>query len=415
MQQEANKELTNLLEFVNQCPFGLIRTDARGNIQLLNAVGSQVLIPIALDAGFALDNILDLIEHFDPELRQKIEFYQDNFGYICSNYRIKTDFKHIEKTQYLSFSIIRLNEDIIQYALKDVTEVVAAERKLNEITEATAVQSGKLEMASGILHDIGNAVTAFGTDVAKLSGNLDWRELNDLHKLASLFEKNAIQLDQALGAGKGKALLNFLHALKNSFENRQTAYQEVAAKLTETTSHIQDILNIQRHYVKGETKGERASIQLRNIIDDALTMQERSLSKRRISIIKDIPLDLPAIKGDKTKLIQVLVNVFKNTGEAFDEILEDHDKKIWISLGMSASAADMLTLSIRDNAIGFEVGKGESFFEKGQTSKETGTGFGLHNCRTIIETHQGKINLKSEGPGKGAVLTIQLPCEKLLA
>ncbi|MEL6634002.1 MAG: ATP-binding protein [Bacteroidota bacterium] len=408
--ENHNIELGKLLEFINLCPFGLVKAQSNGQILLLNGVGSQLLIPVSMESDLDMSNILDIIEYFDPSFRHEIEHYPADFGRICSNRRLKVQFKGHAHIQYLSFTISRLNEEIFQYAFKDVSDIIENEVRMKEIAESTALQAGKLEMASGILHDIGNAVTAFGADVAKLSGDLDWRELTDLGKLIQLFETRKSQLDEAMGVGKGEALLKFISALRESLTHRQADYQDITQQMADTTSHVQDILNIQRHYVKGKTRGVRAPIELRHVIDDALAMQERGIEKRGIFISKNLPIDLPPIKGDKTKLIQVLVNIFKNAGETFDEVEEKGEKRLEINLTQD-EASTQLVLTVKDNAIGFAPEQGETFFQKGITSKNMGSGFGLHNCRQIVETHQGSISMHSEGAGKGATVIMTLPYE----
>lgn len=406
--EEANQEYRELLAFINQCPFGLIKADREGNILLLNGVGSNLLLPIALEFKLPLQNILEIIGHFDPALHEKVTAFDSDFGTICSNWRIKIDFQSQSHSQYLAFIVIRLRENVYQFAFNDISAVVRTEEKVQEMTRNVALQEGKLEMSTGILHDIGNAVTAFGSEVVRLSGGGDWRELGDIGKLIKLFEQKTAQLDTAMGAGKGTALLTFLKALQSSLKDRHAHHAEVAAQLSEITGHVQEILNIQRHYVKGKTKGERAPIHLRHILEDALAMQGNGFLKRGVKVEKELALVLPPVQGDKTKLIQVMINLLKNAGEAFDELIDDREKTLHLRLEQLESE-HMLSLTIRDNAIGFEPGKGETFFQRGITSKNTGSGFGLHNCREIVETHQGQITMESEGPGKGTTIVLKLP------
>jgi len=64
------------------------------------------------------------------------------------------------------------------------------------------------------------------------------------------------------------------------------------------------------------------------------------------------------------------------------------------------------------NGIGFEAGSGEKLFERGFTSKVNGSGIGLHECRSIIESHDGTITMKSEGINTGAATIITFPIFK---
>lgn len=408
MSDKYKQELQNLLEFLNQCPFGVIKANMQGEILLLNAEATQLLLPLAFKANKDLNNILELIQFYDKRFHAEISGYDEEFGRICSNRRMIVNFLDTGDRVCLSFTISKINATILQYSFKEISNIIDFEEEVKSVVEANALQAGKLEMSSGILHDIGNAVTAFGSEIAKLQQELQWRELNDLQKLIKLFEGKSDKIDEALGKGKGNALQKFLHALNNSFGQRQSEIGNITNQLYETTRHIQDILNIQRHYVKGKSKGERLPVKLRNIIDDALAIQGRSLEKRGISINRDIPLNIPDISGDKTKLIQVLINILKNTGEAFDEIEDERARKMDLKLAI-AEDQNMIELTVSDNAIGFESHLGPSLLEKGNTSKSTGTGFGLYNCKQIMETHQGEIKISSQGPGLGATVCLSFP------
>ena len=111
--------------------------------------------------------------------------------------------------------------------------------------------------------------------------------------------------------------------------------------------------------------------------------------------------DLPKLKGDRTKLMQVFLNLFKN---AVDSVVTvNHEKKITASVIPTDST---LTVQIIDNGKGFDIETGQELFTRGYSTKTEGTGLGLANCKSIIEGHHGEINLTSEGVGKGAVATV---------
>lgn len=408
MRSEAEQEIHDLVEFLNQCPFGIIKANRDGIVTMQNAAASQILIPFCLSTGCSSTNIFEILNLIHPEWVNRIKGFKNKFGTIVENERISINFSNQSEKVYIAFTIIRINENVFQYAFNDISARVIVEEELNAVAESKALEAGKLEMATGVLHDIGNAITSFGTDVARLQAKTKGKEKNELGKLEGLFTKQQQALDTALGKGKGAALTNFITAIRKSLTFRESEITAILNKLYQTTSHIQEILNIQRSYVKGKTKGEREPFKLSAIIDDALSIHEQSLVKRDVKITKDIPLDNPLIKGDKTKLIQVLINAFKNSAEAFDELKEKREKTVHIQLRKDEENK-MVELSIKDNAIGFEPSLSKTLLEKGNTHKKSGTGFGLYNCKQIIETHQGQISITSDGPGTGAEFMIKIP------
>jgi signal transduction histidine kinase len=408
MDDNKQSEYSELLDFINQFPVGLVKSNKAGDIELLNAFGSQILFPLSIYSSCDLSNIKTILNYFDPQLVRQIDSFSPSFGRICEEHRFELQPGESSAKQFYSITINKISDTVYQYALKDISVMVRQDHELQELMEASAMQAGKLEMSTGLLHDIGNAVTAFGTEVAKLKNSLDWRELSDLDKLLNLFSSHESALDQSMGAGKGLAVLKYMRALKNSLAQKNSLLQEGANKLYDNTSHIQDVLNIQRHYVKDKVKNKRELISLFSVVEDALAIQAGIISKRDIKLIKDFVPKLPKIEGDHTRLIQVFINVLKNSAEAFDTISHQEERFIKISLS-ELTQEGFLLVEVSDNAAGFAPEKAVELFEKGQTSKETGTGFGLYNCKQIIDSHHGEISISSEGIDKGSILKIKLP------
>jgi len=100
-------------------------------------------------------------------------------------------------------------------------------------------------------------------------------------------------------------------------------------------------------------------------------------------------------------LMQVILNVLKNSIEAIDM---NGVKKI-ISINVFTRDG-MLILQVHDSGNGFDEATGSKLFERGFTTKSSGTGLGLYNCRVIIESFDSTFDITSEGPGKGALTTI---------
>jgi signal transduction histidine kinase len=191
----------------------------------------------------------------------------------------------------------------------------------------------------------------------------------------------------------------------NSITQTQKVNQdEIEKSITEQLriiTHIQEILNIQRQYVNGHDATENKPTNLRAIINDCMSMLFASMEKRGILLSFNIPAELPSIVCDRTRLMQVILNVLKNSIEAIDM---NGVKKI---ISMNVFIRDcMLILQVHDSGNGFDEETGNKLFERGFTTKSTGTGLGLNNCRVIIESFQGTFDISSEGPGKGALTTI---------
>jgi len=298
------------------------------------------------------------------------------------------------------------NGDIVGVVetLKDITKRTEAQK----LEKLAAVQRGRIEMSNNILHDIGNAITSVGTNAVKIMSDKSWEEITSLERLAKLFEKESDKLLEAFGAQKSQSLLSFVKALGESLEKRRDSFNGYFERISRSISHINAILNIQRHYAK-DSRPAAGKIDMAKLLDDALIMQAAGLEKHDIRIVRDYDPAAPAVSGDPTRLIQVLLNVMRNSCEAFD----DCPRQAGRTLELSAKCVGTgLELVLKDNAAGFEPGQEERCFERGFTTKSGASGIGLHECREIISSHHGSIRIASEGKGKGAALTITFPSKK---
>ena len=127
-----------------------------------------------------------------------------------------------------------------------------------------------------------------------------------------------------------------------------------------------------------------------------------SFEKKGVKLDFNIGPGKHVIKGDQTKLMQVMLNILKNSIEALD--IEKKTNSISINL---ATIDKFIEIKIIDNGCGFDEETSKKFSERGFTTKKSGTGLGLYNCKSIIETHQGTFSITSNGPGLGATTTIK--------
>lgn len=275
------------------------------------------------------------------------------------------------------------------------------EKELQQAILDRSIAQGKFEIAADVLHDVGNAVVGFGSYLTRVRRSVEQMNPDMLQKLSDFFISQQAVMADALGQAKAEALSSMLSNLTEAQKKHREEIQVSIAELANIISHMQSILNIQRQYVNGREVQERMPVNLRSVINDCLAMLFASMDKRSIVILREIPDEVPAIKGDRTRLMQVILNVLKNSIEAID--VQSPEKSIAIRLEVQERR---LVLKVQDSGSGFDGAVARQLFVRGFTTKATGTGLGLNSCRCIIESHAGTIDITSEGPGKGALTTI---------
>ncbi len=403
----ASIDHEEFIQFLYQCPVGIAQIDPGGGITLLNAKGSQLLMPHAPRA--LLENLFDVLDPHDPTLRGLPSTFE-GYGTLCEHrvVRVESPDAGSPRVQHLAFTLLKIGPETIMAVFEDVSRVVAAEDEARDLLTTAAIESGRSELAAEVLHDIGNAVVGIGTRTATLLEDSGWPELDQLGKLGAFLSLRAEELAASLGAKKAEALARLVGEIHGALDDRRRRTEESMQSFTASVHHIQEILNLHRHYARQNARGLRERIPLRAIAEDALTIQASALEKRSIAIERRTAPGLPKLSLDRTRMIQVLGNLLKNACEAFDACPAEAGRTIVVEIA-PAPAGPGVRMELRDNACGFAPEQAESFFEKDTSTKGRGSGLGLYHCRKVVEAHGGTLVLRSDGPGCGASSVLTLP------
>jgi PAS domain S-box-containing protein len=284
---------------------------------------------------------------------------------------------------------------------RDVTKIKTLEKQQHEAMLDKAVAQGKFEIASEVMHDIGNGMSGFRSYLDRIKRAHENDSLKNLKGLGAFFVDQKQSLEKAIGEKKAEAVIQMISGIaQTQHMSDQQTIQSLAEQLN-IVANIEEILNIQRKYISGLESKERKPANLKDIINDTLSMLFTTIDKNAINISLDITNDLPTIKGDRTKLMQLMINIIKNSIDAIEE--NKTEKNLSISAYTENSK---LMLQVKDNGKGFGPDLADKLFHRGFSTKENGKGLGLSNCKAIVESHEGTIDIISEGPGKGSVTTI---------
>ena len=303
----------------------------------------------------------------------------------------------------------KLNKDLslqseeLSKQAEDLKSLNKQLKKQKEQELEKAIAQGKFEIASEFLHDIGNAMVGLGSHLNRINRTLDQNNLDNIKNLIVFLKSNQTPIADAIGANKAQALISITEGIATAITDNGAEIHKSITELLNIVTHIQEILNIQRQLVRSHPGiHERKPVNLEHIIHDCRSMLFASIDKKNIQLKINIAPGNYVIKGDHTKLMQVFLNILKNSIEAIDN--DALEKRITIDM---RSIGDVLELTVTDNGLGFDAATASLFFVRGFTTKKSGTGLGLYNCRTIIESHAGSFEIKSDGPGLGAVTVIK--------
>lgn len=404
MENRLSRTEGKLPMIMKYAPVGIAEIDDSGEIIYINAKGEDHLKPIKVAQGINGNNLIALLDTIVPTITEKIRNTTADADDILINelHSFSLSFAGEQIERYFNFTVIKMDIDCTVVYFDDVTTRQQKRRAIQNLVSEKAVIQGKFEIASNILHDIGNGVVGFGSYVGRIRRALEQNNVENLQKLAEFFAAQQSAITPVFGEAKAAALVSMLDKITEAQKNTQEEIRRSVGEQQNIITHIQDILNIQRQYVNGNETLEKKPTNLRSIITDCMSMLYASIEKRKITVSIKVPDVLPVILGDRTRLMQVILNILKNSIEAIDVTASEKN----ISLTVSAYDGQMI-LEITDSGHGFDEATGKQLFARGFTTKASGSGIGLDNCRAIIESHDGTIDITSDGFGKGATTIIK--------
>ena len=341
-----------------------------------------------------------------PKESQLVEIKKLHRAFTDMANSLETYNRYLEER--VSQRTLELNEKNLQ--LRETMRLLDEEKK-KQVQQA--YNAGIVEHAISVLHNIGNAITPLAVRLQKLHQNKVESQFSSyLQQLCSLLEQHQSDLGDFFSSSRGQQFLPFLKQLTQTSDQQKEDELKSMDVMAHQLDHITEIIALQQKYATQQSNTEE--IQISQVIDDAMEMMKPAFDKRNIIVLEEVQPELPRIQNDPNKLVQIFMNLFKNSIESIDQCLrapkEGYQGRVRVGVG--TVGVDQLHIYVKDNGQGAEPESLKRAFEFGYSTKKRGSGFGLHDCANFIRFHKGTVELTSEGIGKGATITFTLPITK---
>ncbi|MBI2424835.1 MAG: HAMP domain-containing protein [Candidatus Hydrogenedentes bacterium] len=280
-------------------------------------------------------------------------------------------------------------------------ELGMANRRLVE----TARLAGMSEVASGVLHNVGNVLNSVNVGAASLRGLLTASKLPNLEKAMGLIREHEDGLAAFLSSDeRGKKLPPYLIGLSRHLLEEHGDALKIADNLKNHIQHTIELISLQQEYTHAGSMIEPISFE--EVIEDALNINSAALNRHGVEWIREIEA-LPPIPSDRHRVLQILVNLISNAKYAVSAA-ENPVKRVTVRL--SQPDETRVCIEVRDTGIGIAPENLKTIFAFGFTTRKNGHGFGLHAAALTAKELGGSLYAQSDGPGLGAAFFLELPC-----
>ncbi|WP_374318589.1 PAS domain S-box protein [Aquabacterium sp.] len=224
----------------------------------------------------------------------------------------------------------------------------------------------------------------------------------------------AHELNQPLAA-----ISNYCSGMVSRIKAGSISSEALVEALDKTSRQAQragQIIHRIRQFVK-RSEPQRQPARARDIVEAVLDLAGFEMRRRRVTLNSTVSQRLPTLMVDPILIEQVLLNLLKNAAEAIDSAHMPQSRR-HVDLRVQQRKTDdqglVIEFSVTDSGPGMREDMLGRLFEAFHSSKAEGLGIGLSLCRSIIESHHGRItaeNLYNEGTVVGCRFVFTLPVE----
>lgn len=370
-------------------------------------VVNQLLESIeAIPVAERLDTITTLLDH-DQQRAEKIDrqyhFYMLLFSVllvlslVVLAIRLIGSFSEINRVN----AALQTANDVLEQRVEERTREL--KNAQSELLDA-ARQAGMAEIATNVLHNVGNVLNSVNISADLIARKLRNSKTQGLGKAMQLINEHPDDLGVFLQEdAKGKLLPGYLNQLVGAIAQEQQEMTDELSQMSKSVDHIKDIVATQQSYAGASSMTEPLFID--ELLEDALRMNAGALTRHHVTVVRDYG-DVPQVMGDKHRLLLILVNLISNAKYAMSDL---SNRPRTMTLAVKTVDDSFLQISVKDDGEGIAAENMTRIFAHGFTTRKEGHGFGLHSCALAAIEMNGHLSAHSDGPGKGALFTLQIP------
>jgi C4-dicarboxylate-specific signal transduction histidine kinase len=180
--------------------------------------------------------------------------------------------------------------------------------------------------------------------------------------------------------------------------------RQALARIHRNGNRAADVIR-QIHALARKSPIQMSDADLNEVILSVIAVTRSEIEHNRIALRTELGAGLPAVRGDRVQLQQVVLNLVMNAIEAMGD---DEPRNLLVC--STREGSHNVVISVSDSGPGLDDQQVDLVFEPFYTTKPRGMGMGLAICRSIVRTHGGRLAVRANAP-RGAIFEVELPIE----
>ncbi|MEE2934927.1 MAG: HAMP domain-containing sensor histidine kinase [Planctomycetota bacterium] len=309
--------------------------------------------------------------------------------------KIHTQIKRFPQTESNPNPLVCTSEDEITDLANAFDELVHRLQETEKQPHRAPKENKCLQVASSVIHNVENVQTNVNSLIEAACERTRRLRISPLNKLAERLRSGEPDAEML------EATPDYLEHLAGSLQSDQQSISELLCTLNENVRHIREIIRVQQ---QTDPSLKICSIQIRELIEDAVACCCARLEADAVGVSIGGQLEIE-VRSDRSLMLQTMINLISNARHALRAV--DSTKRLLAIYVRQESKR--IEIDFQDNGCGIKPEILDRIFNSRFTTRETGTGLGLHFCAVTLERLGGSIRAASDGFNQGSVFTIEIP------
>ncbi len=292
----------------------------------------------------------------------------------------------------------KLYEEELEKRIRQRTKEL---EKIHQEKVEISRQAGMAEIASGVLHNVGNILNSVNVGVDQLSELQSGSFGKQLNKILPLLDEHKEDLSTFfIDDKRGQLIPSFFLELAHTGVEENDQMEQETKLLKKNVESIKNIIAVQQ--IAAGNKLLVDNVLINETIEQAITINIAGIERHKVNLVETIEKNL-IVETDRLKIMQILINLVSNAKYA---VKNSDEKRITI---IAKQDGENAVVSVADTGEGISLDRINKIFQYGYTTKQEGHGFGLHNSALAAKDVGAVLQVDSPGIGKGAIFTLVIP------